>query len=55
METIFFISFALFFLLAQTITFVTYRESLNIKNLFSVEQKTSTNVPEWKCKSFLVS
>lgn len=25
------------------------------KSLFSVEQKTSTNLPEWKCKSFLVS
>lgn len=52
----FFISFALFFLLAQTITFVTYRENLNKKkSLFSVEQKPSTNLPEWKCKSFLVS
>lgn len=25
------------------------------KSLFSVEQETSTNLPEWKCKSFLVS
>lgn len=25
------------------------------KKLFSVEQKTPTNLPEWKCKSFLVS